>query len=165
MIAICPGSFDPVTVGHIDIITRAAAIFEKVYVAVLHNPKKEPAFTEQERVEMLEKTVGHLCNVEVECSGGLLTEFAMKKGAGVIVKGLRAVSDYEYEFQMALANRRLRPEIETVFLTTCAENMFLSSSVVKQIASFGGDISGFVPSELRDIITERLMQQRSNGKW
>lgn len=166
MIAICPGSFDPVTVGHIDIITRAASIFDKVFVAVLHNPKKHPAFTEEERVSMLKTATASMTNVEVECWGGLLTDYAAKKGAGVIVKGLRAVSDYEYEFQMALANRSLRPEIETVFLTTSSENMFLSSSVVKQIASFGGDISGFVPAELREVISERLMQQRSdqNGK-
>lgn len=166
MIAICPGSFDPVTVGHIDIITRAASIFDKVFVAVLHNPKKNPAFTEEERVSMLKTATANMTNVEVECWGGLLTDYAAKKGAGVIVKGLRAVSDYEYEFQMALANRSLRPEIETVFLTTSSENMFLSSSVVKQIASFGGDISGFVPAELREVISERLMQQRSdqNGK-
>lgn len=166
MIAICPGSFDPVTVGHIDIIARAAKIFDKVFVAVLHNPKKHPAFTEEERVNMLRKATAGMSNVEVESWGGLLTDYAAQKGAGVIVKGLRAVSDYEYEFQMALANRKLRPEIETVFLTTSSENMFLSSSVVKQIASFGGDISGFVPAELREIISERLMQQRSdqNGK-
>ncbi len=165
MIAICPGSFDPVTVGHMDIITRAAAIFDKVYVAVLHNPKKHPAFTEEERVELLKTATAGIPNVEVETWGGLLTDYAAHKGAGVIVKGLRAVSDYEYEFQMALANRKLRPEIETVFLTTSSENMFLSSSVVKQIASFGGDISSFVPAELRDVIKERLMQQRSDGKW
>ncbi len=164
MIAICPGSFDPVTVGHIDIITRAANIFDKVYVAVLHNPKKHPAFTEEERVDMLRTATANMSNVEVECWGGLLTDYAARKGAGVIVKGLRAVSDYEYEFQMALANRSLRPEIETVFLTTSSENMFLSSSVVKQIASFGGDISGFVPAELREVITERLMEQRSDQK-
>jgi len=167
MIAICPGSFDPVTVGHMDIITRAAGIFDKVYVAVLHNPKKHPAFTEEERVNMLRTATAQMSNVEVETWDGLLIDYAAHKGAGVIVKGLRAVSDYEYEFQMALANRSLRPEIETVFLTTSSENMFLSSSVVKQIASFGGDISAFVPAELRDVIKERLMQQRSemqNGK-
>lgn len=165
MIAICPGSFDPVTVGHMDIITRAASIFDKVYVAVLHNPKKHPAFTEEERVELLKTATAGIANVEVETWDGLLIDYAAHKGAGVIVKGLRAVSDYEYEFQMALANRKLRPEIETVFLTTSSENMFLSSSVVKQIASFGGDISSFVPAELRDVIKERLMQQRSDGKW
>ena len=161
MIAVCPGSFDPVTVGHIDIIKRAAAIFDKVYVAVLHNPKKNPLFTEDERVELLRRTTAELSNIEVESFDGLLTDYAVRKGAGVIVKGLRAVSDYEYEFQMALANRRLNPEIETVFLTTSAENMFLSSSVVKQIASFDGDISSFVPAEVCDIISERLREKMS----
>ena len=160
MIAVCPGSFDPVTIGHTDIITRASHIFEKVIVAVMVNPTKHPIFTAGERVDMLKKTTAGLNNVEVESFDGLLADFAARKGAGVIVKGLRAVSDYEYEFQMALANRRLNPEMETIFLTTSAENMFLSSSVVKQIASFGGDISAFVPDELCAVISERLMQQR-----
>lgn len=160
MIAVCPGSFDPVTIGHTDIITRASHIFEKVIVAVMVNPTKHPIFTADERVGMLKRSTAGLKNVEVESFDGLLADFAAQKGAGVIVKGLRAVSDYEYEFQMALANRRLNPEMETIFLTTSAENMFLSSSVVKQIASFGGDISAFVPDEICAVITERLMQQR-----
>jgi len=159
MIAVYPGSFDPVTIGHEDIIRRAAAIFDKVCVVVMINPHKTPVFTASERVDMIRRTVGDLPNVEVESSDGLLTTFAEEKGAGVIVKGLRAVSDYEYEFQMALVNRRLSPGIETVFLPACAENMFLSSSVVKQIASFGGDISCFVPSEIREEITERLFKK------
>lgn len=164
MIAICPGSFDPVTVGHVDIIRRAAAIFDKVYVAVLHNPNKNPVFTEEERVELIRKCTTELTNIEVECYDGLLTAYAAEKGAGVIVKGLRAVSDYEYEFQMALANRRLCPNLETVFLTTSAENMFLSSSVVKQIASFDGDISSFVPAEVCDVISERLSDRLSRKR-
>lgn len=161
MIAICPGSFDPVTVGHVDIFRRAAAIFDKVYVAVMCNPKKDPVFSEEERVDLLRRTTADIPNIEVDCFDGLLTSYATHKGAGVIVKGLRAVSDYEYEFQMALANRRLNPGLETVFLTTSAENMFLSSSVVKQIASFGGDISSFVPAEVCDIISERLRERLS----
>ena len=160
MIAICPGSFDPVTIGHIDIITRASHIFDEVIVAVMVNPNKNPAFTAEERVSMLQRTTSHLKNVRVVCFDGLLADFARQNGAGVVVKGLRAVSDYEYEFQMALANRRLNPDMETVFLTTSAENMFLSSSGVKQIASFNGDISSFVPAELCDIVTERLLQRR-----
>lgn len=154
--AVCPGSFDPVTVGHVDIITRAASIFDKVYVAVLVNPKKSPLFDEEERVELLRRSTTHLNNIEIESFNGLLADFAEMKKSRIIVKGLRAVSDYEYEFQMALANRRLSPNIETVFLTTSAENMFLSSSVVKQIAGFGGDISGFVPPEVCQRIYERL---------
>ena len=156
MIAVYPGSFDPVTIGHMDIIQRAAAIFDKVCVVVMINPQKNPVFSPEERVNMLKRTVGHIENVEITSSDGLLIDFAAKKGAGVIVKGLRAVSDYEYEFQMALANRHLCPNIETVFLTTSAENMFLSSSVVKQIAKFGGDISSFVPPEVCGDIAERL---------
>ena len=158
--AICPGSFDPVTIGHLDIITRASSIFDRVVVAVLHNPTKQPAFTDDERVAMLKKVTGHLKNVEVMTKDGLLADIAQEVGANIIVKGLRAVSDFEYEFQMALANRKLNPEVETVFLTTSAENMFLSSSVVKQIASFGGDISGFVPKPLCEEITNRLCSKK-----
>ena len=158
--AVCPGSFDPVTLGHVDIITRAASIFDKVYVAVLVNPKKSPLFEAQERVEMIKTVTPHLKNIEVESFGGLLTDYVKMKDSHVIVKGLRAVSDYEYEFQMALANRRLSPDIETVFLTTSAENMFLSSSVVKQIAGFGGDITGFVPDALCDRICRKITEKR-----
>ena len=125
------------------------------------NPHKHPVFSENERVDMLRRTVRGLSNVEVTSWGGLLTDFAEGHGAGVIVKGLRAVSDYEYEFQMALANGRLNPNIETVFLTTSAENMFLSSSTVKQIASFGGDISSFVPPEVCEDIAERLLEKEN----
>lgn len=159
MIAVYPGSFDPVTIGHLDIIHRAAAIFDRVCVVVMINPHKTPVFTAEERVDMLRRTIGDLPNVEVESSNGLLTTFAEQKGAGVIIKGLRAVSDYEYEFQMALVNRRLSPGIETVFLSACADNMFLSSSVVKQIASFGGDISCFVPPEICGEISKRLLKK------
>ncbi|MCL2486558.1 MAG: pantetheine-phosphate adenylyltransferase [Oscillospiraceae bacterium] len=154
--AVCPGSFDPVTLGHIDIITRASELFDRVLVAVMVNPAKKAAFTAEERVEMLRAAAPHLPNIEIESFDGLLADFVCEKGARMIVKGLRAVSDFEYEFQMALANRKLSPEIETVFLTTQADHMFLSSSVVKQIASFGGDISGFVPEAVCDIISERL---------
>lgn len=154
--AVCPGSFDPVTIGHVDIIKRAASIFDKVYVAVMVNPTKQPIFSADERVELLRRTTHDIGNVEIESFNGLLADFVKLKKSRIIVKGLRAVSDYEYEFQMALANRRLNPEIETMFLTTSAENMFLSSSVVKQVASFGGDISAFVPSEVCDTIIERL---------
>lgn len=154
--AICPGSFDPVTIGHLDIITRASKIFDRVVVAVLNNPKKSPVFTAEERVELIERVTAGLGNVDVISHSGLLADLAQEVGASVIVKGLRAVSDFEYEFQMALANRKLNPNVETVFLTTSAENMFLSSSVVKQIAEFGGDISGFVPQSLCEDISARL---------
>ncbi len=155
-IAVCPGSFDPVTLGHVDIIQRAAAVFDKVIVLVSINPKKEPSFSPEERVEMIKTVTRHLPNVEVETSGGLLADFVKSRGATAIVKGLRAVSDFEYEFQMALANKKLCPEAETIFLVTRSENMYLSSSMVKQIAYFGGDISDFVPAEIKERIAARL---------
>ena len=154
-IGICPGSFDPVTLGHMDIITRACRIFDKVIVAVPINPDKHFSFTVEERMDML-STVTAGMGVEVDSVGGLLVDYAREKGATAIVKGLRAVSDYDYEFQMALANKQLNPEVETMFLPTRVENMFLSSSLVKQVAGFGGDISHFVPECLLERINERL---------
>ena len=155
-IAVCPGSFDPVTLGHLDIMQRASQLFDRVIVLVSVNPKKSPSFTPEERVEMIKRTAGHLKNIEIETFDGLLADFVRQKKATAIVKGLRAVTDFEYEFQMALANKKLCPEAETVFLVTRSENMYLSSSVVKQIASFGGDISGFVPPQIKDFIASRL---------
>lgn len=160
--AVCPGSFDPVTLGHLDIMQRASRLFDKVIVLVSVNPKKTPNFSPEERVEMIKRVTSHLDNIEVEISDGLLADFVREKGASVIVKGLRAVTDFEYEFQMALANKKLCPEAETVFLITKSENMYLSSSVVKQIASFGGDISDFVPPEIKDFIAGRLIQDNKN---
>ena len=158
-IAVCPGSFDPITVGHVDIIKRAAKMFDRVIVAVLVNPKKTYSFTPEERVELIRAATAELTNIEVDYSDGLLAEYAREKGASVIIKGLRAMSDFEYEFQMALANKKLNPEVETVFLTTAAENMYLSSSMVKQIASMGGDVGDFVPEQIRQDITERLYRK------
>lgn len=154
-IAICPGSFDPVTLGHMDIISRACKIFDKVIVAVPVNPDKHASFTVEERMEMLRTATAGM-NVEVDCVHGLLADYAREKNAAAIVKGLRAMTDFEYEFQMALTNKKLNPEVETMFLATSVENMFLSSSMVKQIAGFGGDISHFVPECLLDKINERL---------
>lgn len=145
-LAICPGSFDPVTCGHIDIITRAAAMFDKVMVVVMVNNNKNPLFTQEERVALLRRATAALPNVEVDAYSGLLAEYARKQQATAIVKGLRALSDFEYEFQMALTNRKLNPTVETVFLTTNAEYMYLSSSLVKQVAALGGDIREFVPA-------------------
>lgn len=157
--AVCPGSFDPVTLGHIDIVRRAAKMFDRVIVAVMINPSKHPSFTAEERVEMLRLALRDLPNVEVECFSGLLADYTRARGAVAIVKGLRAVTDFEYEFQMALTNKKLNPDVETVFLTTDAEFMYLSSSIVKQIASFGGDISGFVSPENLNRIKERLCKK------
>ncbi|MFI3326089.1 MAG: pantetheine-phosphate adenylyltransferase [Clostridia bacterium] len=165
-IAVCPGSFDPVTLGHIDIITRACKIFDKVIVAIPKNPTKSASFTEKERVHLLEIVAKERnLEIEIEIVDGLLADYAKEKGADVIVKGLRAMTDFEYEFQMALTNKKLNSELETVFLATSSENMFLSSSMVKQIAGFGGDISHFVPECILKIIQERLCNGgNSNGK-
>ncbi len=160
--AICPGSFDPVTNGHVDIIRRAAKIFDKVIVVVMINSNKPNSyFTAAERVEMIKKSIPDVKNAEVEMYGGLLAEYAGSKGACAVVKGLRAVSDFEYEFQQALTNKRLNPDLETVFMTTEAQNMFLSSSIVKQVCEFGGDISEFVPAEIHDIIVQRIRERKN----
>ena len=147
-IAICPGSFDPITLGHMDVITRASKVFDKVIVTVLYNAKKRNTglFTPQERVELIRKSVVHLPNVEVEFHDGLLAEYAKEKNAVAIVKGLRALSDYEDEFQQALTNKRLAPEVDTMFFVTSSEYMFLSSSLVREVCRYDGDISAFVPS-------------------
>ncbi len=160
-IAVCPGSFDPITLGHLDIIERASSLFDKVIVLVSFNPSKSKAvFTVNERMEMIQKVTAHLDNVVVDCFGGLLADYLKMTGACAIVKGLRAVSDFEYEFQMALANKKLFSGAETVFLTTRGENMYLSSSLVKELASFGGEIADFVSPEIHDFIYERLTQNK-----
>ena len=161
-IAVCPGSFDPITLGHLDIITRAAAMFDKIIVVVMTNISKTGSFSKEERLEMIKKAVAHIPNVEVDVYDGLLAEYAQNKNACAIIKGLRAMSDFEYEFQMALANKKLNPKVETLFLTTRAENMYLSSSMVRQIASMGGDITSFVPPIIHDDIVERLSSKISN---
>lgn len=156
IIALCPGSFDPVTYGHLDIITRAAGMFSKVIVVVAGNVSKHCSFTPEERADMIKKCIADLDNVEVDHYGGLLADYAAQKGATAIIKGLRAMSDFEYEFQMALTNKKLNPNVETLFLTTSAQNMYLSSSMVKQIASMGGDISSFVPDVIKQDIIDRI---------
>ncbi len=154
--AICPGSFDPVTYGHLDIITRASGMVKKLIVVVASNPNKTYSFSPEERVEMIEKCIPDLSNVEVVHFDGLLADYASKVGATAIIKGLRAMSDFEYEFQMALTNKELNPQVETLFLTTSAQNMYVSSSMVKQIASMGGDISRFVPQVIWQDIINRI---------
>lgn len=155
-IAICPGSFDPVTFGHLDIINRARKIFDHLIVAVLVNPNKHTSFTVEERIDMLKRATAGMTDIEVVGFEGLLADYAKICNATAIVKGLRALSDFEYEFQMALTNKKLNPNLETLFLTTRAENMYLSSSIVKQVATFDGDISNFVPECILDDITQRL---------
>lgn len=153
--AIYPGSFDPTTNGHLDIIERAASLFDEVVVAVATNIGKNPLFTIEERVEMLQEACRHLPNVTVDRFEGLLVAYAAEQNAHVIVKGLRALSDFEFEFEMALMNRRLDKEAETVFMMTNAEYSYLSSSIIKEVAGFGGSVKGLVPE-----VVERRLEQK-----
>ena len=155
-IAIYPGSFDPVTSGHLNIIQRAAKIFDKLIVCVMVNAGKKPMFSQEERVDLIRRVTADIPNVEVDSFDGLLIEYMKKKNASVILKGLRAVSDFEYEFQMALMNSQLDSDVETLFMTTSAANSFLSSSSVKQVAKFGGSISGLVPDEIVDDVIRKI---------
>ena len=154
--ALYPGSFDPVTNGHVDIIRRAAALFDQVVVLVAENAAKRYSFSAQERVDLLQRCTASMENVAVHASPGLVAHYAREIGATAIVKGLRAMSDFDAEFQQALANRRLNTEAETVFIPAGHESMYLSSSMVTQVCALGGDISGFVPAEVLPQIIERL---------
>ena len=156
MIAVYPGSFDPVTSGHFDIIVRAAGMFEALIVLVAANSSKSPLFTADERAELLRLSCAGLPNVRVELlPEALLVSYVVQSGAKVIVKGLRAVSDFEYEFQMALLNRHLQPDVETIFLMTAAQHAYLSSSIVKEIARLGGDIHGLVPLPVEEALEQK----------
>ena len=156
VIAIYPGSFDPITMGHVDIIQRGARLFEKIVVAVLLNADKSPLFTVQERVDIAREVFRDRANVEVETFDGLLVDYARRKQAGVIVKGLRAVSDFEYEMQMALMNRRLNPEVETVFMMPTEPYTYVSSRLVKEVVALGGSVKGIVP----EIVERRLREKK-----
>ncbi len=160
-IAVCPGSFDPITKGHLDIIKRASKLFDRVIVVVMTNAAKSPLFTQVERMDLLQRAIADagIDNVMVDCYDGLLADYVKMRNATAIVKGLRAMSDFEYEFQMALTNRKIYPEAETVFLTTAAENMYLSSSLVKQVGKLGGDISDFVPACILPDITNKFRKE------
>ncbi|NLH97326.1 MAG: pantetheine-phosphate adenylyltransferase [Clostridiaceae bacterium] len=156
MTLVYPGSFDPITNGHLDIIVRAACICDKLIVAVGNNESKRPAFTVEERVEMIRASIGYREDIEVTSFTGLLADFAKKVGARAVIKGLRAMSDFEYEFQMALLNKKLEPELETLFMMTSVQYSFLSSSAVKEIARNGGCIDGLVPDCIRERIARKL---------
>lgn len=160
-IALYPGSFDPLTYGHLDIIRRSSRIFDHVIVAVSNNPRKVPSFTIEERIDMINKVCKkeNIQNYEADSFSGLLIDYASERHVDVIVRGLRAVSDFEYEFQMSLTNHKLRPNIETVFLTTLERNLYISSSMVKEIAYHGGSIKSFVPEILINEIMERLQKK------
>ena len=156
--AICPGSFDPITGGHLDIIRRSAKLFDRVIVVVMSNYRKvnNSCFSVEERMELIRRCTKDLPNVEVDCDFGLLAEYARRKNADVIVKGLRAVSDFEDEFQQALTNKKLNSAVETVFMAAGAENMFLSSSIVKELARYHGDLTGLVPKEIEQDILNKF---------
>jgi pantetheine-phosphate adenylyltransferase len=154
--AICPGSFDPITNGHIDIIERASQLFPEVVVGVLQNPSKKPLFSIEERVDMIKIALKHLPNVEVAAFRGLLVDFANQINGNLIVKGLRAISDFEIEFQMALNNKRMAPDIETMFMMTKNEYSFLSSSMIKELAQFGASIHNLVPNEVEKALIRRF---------
>jgi pantetheine-phosphate adenylyltransferase len=161
-VALYPGSFDPLTHGHLDIVKRAADIFDRVIIAVLENPQKHSLFTIEERLEMLREGIRGLARVEVSTYAGLTIEAARASGARVIVRGLRAVSDFESEFQMALMNRRLEPDVTTVFIPTSLRYLFLSSSLIKELSAFGGDVSEFVPAHVIKPLQERLKTRSSH---
>ena len=158
--AIYPGSFDPVTFGHIDIIERAARISDELIVGVLQNKAKTPLFSVEERVIMLREVTKHLKNVKIVPFEGLLIEFAKKMDAKVIVRGLRAITDFEYELQMSQTNRKLNSDVETLFLTTSLDYSYLSSTTVKEVASFDGDITQFVPEFVAEKVTEKIKERR-----
>ena len=158
--AIYPGSFDPMTLGHLDIIKRSAEMFDELIVGVLNNTAKSPLFSLEERVNMLKNVVSDIPNVRVAGFDGLLVDFARQNGIHIIVRGLRGVTDFEYELNIAQSNRTVAPDIDTVFLTTDTEYSYLSSSVVKEYASFGVDVSDFVPEAVRDIVRKRYAADR-----
>ncbi|MCD8509671.1 MAG: pantetheine-phosphate adenylyltransferase [Bacillus sp. (in: Bacteria)] len=166
-IAVCPGSFDPVTLGHLDIITRGAKVFDKVIVAVLNNRNKEPLFTVEERIALLQETTKDLPNVEVDHFNGLLIDYVKRKNANAIIKGLRAVSDFEYELQMASINRKLDENVETFFMMTNNKYSYLSSSIVKEVAKYQASVSDLVPDVVEEALRKkiRLLQLKRKLKF
>lgn len=159
--AIYPGSFDPITFGHIDVISRACEIFDTVIVAAAENDAKHPLFSSEERLEMIRASVSGIPNVEVRALDGLLVDFARAENIYVVIRGLRAVSDFEFEFQMALMNRRLEPRLETIFLTPQEEHTFLSSRIVREVARLGGDVRPFVPGHVVTALTHKFCENPS----
>jgi pantetheine-phosphate adenylyltransferase len=154
--ALCPGSYDPPTNGHVDVVERASRYFDGVVVAVIANPSKQPLFSLEERTEMLKEALSHVDNVEISSFDGLLVDFARERGLTIVVKGLRAVSDFEYELQMAQMNTALAPELDTLFVTAKPAWAFLSSSLVKEVARYGGSVSGLVPPGVAAALADRF---------
>jgi len=163
VIAIYPGSFDPITNGHLDLVQRGARMFDKLIVSILRNDAKEPLFSVEERMDMLREVVDVYANVEVDCFDGLLVDYAAARSATVLLRGIRAISDYEYELQMALMNRRLRPGIETVFMMANEAYSFISSRLVKEVYSLGGNISGLVPPSVEARMHHRMSHTKQKG--
>ncbi|AKP46746.1 MULTISPECIES: pantetheine-phosphate adenylyltransferase [Bacillus] len=163
-IAVCPGSFDPITNGHLDIIQRGAKVFDKVYVAVLHNFAKKPLFTVEERMELIRKVTKHIPNVEIDSFHGLLVDYAKSVNANVILRGLRAVSDFEYEMQITSMNKFLDENIETFFMMTNNQYSFLSSSIIKEAAEYNAEISALVPKEVEKALKEKFKKLHNGQK-
>jgi pantetheine-phosphate adenylyltransferase len=163
-VAIYPGSFDPLTMGHVDIIARGSAIFDGIIVGVLHNVDKKATFTVDERLAMIRETFRERENVDADAFSGLLVDYAKSRKAATIVRGIRAISDFEYEFQMALMNRRLAPDIETVFMMPAEEYSYVSSHLVKEVASLGGSITGLVPEGVEALLLEKLSESGRSRK-
>jgi pantetheine-phosphate adenylyltransferase len=157
--AVYPGTFDPVTYGHLDVIKRGSKIFDELIVAVGHNPFKKPIFTVEERMDMLSKNTRGIQNTKVDCFDGMLTDYMEEMQTNIILRGIRTVSDFEYEFQRALTNRVLKTDVETVFIMTSQEYSFLNSSLIKEAVSLGGDISKFVPSDVEKLLSKKLLAQ------
>jgi pantetheine-phosphate adenylyltransferase len=164
VVAIYPGSFDPITIGHLDVIERGSRLCDRLIVSILRNEAKSPLFSVEERMEMLTEVTSRFRNVEVDSFNGLLATWALRRGARVILRGIRAISDYEYELQMALMNRRLQPQLETVFLLAGEQFSFISSKLVKEVYSLGGDITGLVPPIVEKRLRERLQTPPAPAK-
>lgn len=161
--AVYPGTFDPVTYGHLDVIKRGSRIFDELVVAVGHNPLKDPLFTVNERMDMISKNIREIKNTRVDCFKGMLTDYMKEMQTNVILRGIRTVSDFEYEFQRALTNRVLKTDIETVFIMTSQEYSFLNSSLIKEAVSLGGDISMFVPSDVEKLLQRKFANKKSTN--
>ena len=164
-IAVYPGSFDPITNGHVDIIQRSLKLFDRILIAVLENPKKSPLFTTKERIAMIQEIFADNENIEVEAFHGLLVEYAKKNDARIIIRGLRAISDFEYEFQMALMNQKLDPDIETFFMMPNVSYSFLSSKLVKEVFMLGGCLKDLVPTEVEKNLQKKFKEQHPNLNW
>jgi pantetheine-phosphate adenylyltransferase len=164
VIAIYPGSFDPLTNGHLDLIERGSKIFDRLIVAILQNAEKEPLFTLAERLEMLREMTRHMPNVEIDTFQGLLVDYAHRRGAGALLRGIRAISDYEYELQMALMNRKLSPQLETVFMMPAEAYSYVSSRLVKQIIQLGGSVSGLIPPSVEERVRRKVLGAAAEPK-